>query len=138
MFPLPFLAKLYLNRDREFSQVSTKSGANAAFDGYAADDLRLFRNGHLPFVGRSAIPAALRTATPGDLRANAGVVTWQPLFADASRSGDLGYTHGTYEVKNDAVLTAKGNYMRFWKKLDGAWKIVLDVADPLPLEKKGQ
>ena len=124
-------------RDREFSRVSAKS-AFAAFQVYAADDVRLFRNEHLPFVGRNRIAAALSSATPGGLRANAGVVTWQPLFADASRSGDLGYTYGTYEVKNDGVLTAKGNYMRFWKKLDGAWKIVLDVADPLPLEKKGQ
>ena len=136
--PVTVSREALLNRDREFSQLSAKSGAFAAFEAYAADDVRLFRNEHLPFVGRSAIAAALRSATPGGVRANAGVVTWQPLFADASRSGDLGYTHGTYEVKNDGVLTAKGNYMRFWKKLDGAWKIVLDVADPLPLEKKGQ
>ena len=136
--PVTVSREVLLTRDREFSQVSTKSGTFAAFEAYAADDVRLFRNEHLPFVGRSAIPAALKSATPGGLRANAGVVTWQPLFADASRSGDLGYTHGTYEVKNEGALTAKGNYMRFWKKLNGVWKIVLDVADPLPLEKKGQ
>ena len=116
--------------DREFSKESANHGSVAAFTKYAADDVRLFRNDHLPFVGKSTIAEALG--------ANTGVVTWQPLFADASSSGDLGYTHGTYEVKKDGVLTAKGNYMRFWKKLDGAWKIVLDVADPLPLEKKSQ
>jgi ketosteroid isomerase-like protein len=119
-----------ITRDREFSKESANHGSLAAFTKYAADDVRLFRNDHLPFVGKSAIAEALRVKE--------GVLTWQPLFADASSSGDLGYTHGTYKVKTDRVLTAKGNYMRFWKKLDGVWKVVLDVADPLPLEKKGQ
>lgn len=136
--PVAVSREALLNSDREFSQVSAKSGANAAFEAYAADEVRLFRKEHLPFVGRGAIPAALKSATPGGLGAKAEVVTWQPLSSDASRSGDLGYTHGTYEVKSDGVLTAKGNYMRFWKKLNGVWRIVLDVADPLPLEKKSQ
>lgn len=116
------------NLDREFSAASAKQGAVAAFTSYAAEEVRLFRNDHFPFVGKTAIAEALG--------ASKGMLTWQPAFADASRSGDLGYTYGSYEVKSDGVPTAKGNYMRFWKKQNGEWKVVLDVADPLPLEEK--
>jgi ketosteroid isomerase-like protein len=100
----------------------------AAFTKFAAEEVRLFRNEHLPFSGKQAIAEAL-----GDSK---GVLTWQPAFSDASRSGDLGYTYGTYEAKTDGVLVGKGNYMRFWKKRAGVWRMVLDVADPLPLTEK--
>ena len=116
------------SRDREFSQASASQGSVAAFSAYAADEVRLFRNDHLPFVGKRAIATALSSSK--------GVLTWQPAFADASRSGDLGYTYGTYEEKTDGVMTAKGNYMRFWKKQGEVWRMVVDVADPLPLTEK--
>ncbi len=119
-----------ISRDREFSQESAKQGSAASFTKYAAEDVKLFRNNHLPFVGKSDITAALEASN--------GVLTWQPESADASRSGDLGYTYGRYEVKTDGVLTAKGNYMRFWKKQDGVWRVVVDVNDPLPLAEKGE
>ncbi|HKR60248.1 MAG TPA: nuclear transport factor 2 family protein [Pyrinomonadaceae bacterium] len=126
--PVATSRKSLLGRDYEFSQSSAKEGVVAAFTKYAAEDVRVFRNDHFPFVGKQAIPEAL-SGTKGTL-------TWDPAFADASRSGDLGYTYGTYEVKTDGALTAKGNYMRFWRKIDGAWRVVLDVADPLALEEK--
>lgn len=116
-----------LSFDREFSQESAKHGPVAAFTKYAAEEVRLFRNKHLPFVGKGDMAAALE--------ASIGVLTWQPEAADASRSGDLGYTYGRYEAKTDGMLTAKGNYMRFWKKQGGVWRVVIDVDDPLPLTK---
>lgn len=118
------------NRDREFSSESAKLGAAAAFTKFAAEDVRLFRNDHFPFVGKQAIPEAIG--------AGKGVLTWEPEFSDASRSGDLGYTYGTYQVNTDGVLTAKGNYMRFWKKQGGVWRVVLDVANPLSLKDENQ
>ena len=124
--------ELLSNHDREFSKISAAKGASAAFSSYSAGDVRLFRNGHLPFVGKSSIAQALGESQQG-------VLTWQPTAADVSRSGDLGYTYGVYELRsNDAAkkLTGKGNYMRFWKKQDGVWRVVLDVADPLPIEEK--
>ncbi len=126
---VPFAAsrEALMNRDREFSQESARQGPVAAFTKYAAEEVRLFRNGHFPFAGKGAIAEALA--------ASKGVLTWEPAFADASRSGDLGYTYGLYEAKTDGVLTAKGNYMRFWKKQNGVWRVVVDVEDPLPLSK---
>lgn len=126
--PLAVSREALTSRDREFSQESASHGSVAAFTKFAAEEVRLFRNEHLPFAGKRAIAEALSTSK--------GALTWQPAFADASRSGDLGYTYGTYEEKTDGVLNAKGNYMRFWKKQGGKWRMVVDVADPLPLTEK--
>ena len=52
---------------------------------------------------------------------------------------DLGYTYGTYESRSKdtaKALIEKGNYLRIWKKHKGTWKVVLDVTNPLPPEKK--
>ena len=128
--PVAASREALMSRDRDFSQESAKRGSVAAFTKYAADEVRLFRNKHLPFLGKREIATALEASN--------GVLTWQPESADASRSGDLGFTYGRYEMKTDGVLTAKGNYMRFWKKQDGAWRVVVDVDDPLPLTEKSQ
>jgi ketosteroid isomerase-like protein len=126
--PIAASREALTSRDREFSQESASHGSVAAFTKCAAEEVRLFRNEHLPFSGKQAIAEALADGK--------GVLTWQPAFSDASRSGDLGYTYGTYEAKTDGVLVGKGNYMRFWKKQAGVWRVVLDVADPLPLTEK--
>ena len=45
-----------------------------------------------------------------------------------SVSGDLGYTHGTYEVTDETKkVIEKGSYVRIWKKQGNVWRIVLDV-----------
>ena len=118
-----------IRRERDFSNASAKQGAVKAFLNYSASDARLFRNDNFPFVGKSAAAKALAT--------NKNVWTWEPAFADVSRSADLGYTYGSYELRNnDAVLTEKGNYLRIWKKQNGPWRVVLDVTNPLPPEQK--
>lgn len=126
--PVKASREALLTRDREFSEDSSTEGSVAAYTKFSAEHVRLFRNDHFPFAGKGQIEEALRGTT--------GVLTWQPAFADASHSGDLGYSYGTYEVKNEGAVTAKGNYMRFWKKQGGEWRVVLDVADPLPPEPK--
>jgi ketosteroid isomerase-like protein len=122
---------ILLRVDREFSNTSALRGAAAAFRSYAASDVRLYRNDKFPFVGKLAAADAL---VP--LQAE---WTWTPSFADVSISGDLGYTYGVYEVreKNGArAVSEKGNYARVWKKEGSTWKLVIDVANPLPPESK--
>jgi hypothetical protein len=63
-----------------------------------------------------------------------GVIRYQPIAGDVSRSGDLGYTHGTYEKisATDATkIVERGNYVRIWEKQEGAWQIALDVTNPV-------
>ncbi len=67
-------------------------------------------------------------------------VSWQPVKAEAARSGDLAYTHGTYELgMNDPKgnpIRDRGKYVVVWKKqAGGGWKAVADIFNsdlPLP------
>lgn len=120
-----------LKVDREFSKASADQGAREAFLSYAAKDVRLFRNDHFPFVGKMAAADALAPVT--------AEWTWTPSFAGVSESGDLGYSYGVYELREKSgagTVSERGNYARVWKKVNDLWKLVVDVADPLPVETK--
>jgi ketosteroid isomerase-like protein len=116
-----------LKQERFFSQSSLKDTL-AAHLSYAADDIRFMRPGHFPVTGREAMRVAL-AAAPGTL-------SWEPTFAAAARSGELGYTYGDYEFKSvpqgdKPSAVEKGNYIRIWKKKDnGNWRVVVDVLAP--------
>ena len=59
------------------------------------------------------------------------ILTWRPIFATISRSDDLGYTTGPWELKktkDDPNPAAFGHYNTLWRKdPDGVWKVVVDV-----------
>ena len=59
-------------------------------------------------------------------------VKWQPLKVEVARSGDIGYSHGAYELTmNDPKgnpLMDHGKYVEIWKKQsDGSWKCAVDT-----------
>lgn len=77
-------------------------------------------------------PDAIRTLFAGFWGMPAMTVHWQPVDVSASRSGDLGVSRGTYELKyNDAKgkpVTETGKYLTVWRKqADGSWKVVYDA-----------
>jgi ketosteroid isomerase-like protein len=118
-----------LARDREFATASSKSGGLQALQLFAAADVRVFREGVFPGSDK---PSATMTISKGLV-----AWTWQPLFADVSASGDLGYSHGLYELKKNgpgSLITEKGNYFRIWQKQNGPWAVIVDLANPLPPE----
>src|SRR6185436_7012 len=120
-----------LRTDREFSKSSADQGAVGALLLFAAHDVRVFRNGKMPFIGRKAAAGAMAPLSRE--------WTWKPTAGDVSISGDLGYSYGVYELREKSAtrpLIETGNYMRVWRKTKGTWAMVIDVADPLPLEKK--
>lgn len=117
-----------LDQERNFSIASRKDGFAKAFAFYAAPAVRLYRNDKFPFVGSAAAEQ--------ELAAHKAVLTWEPTFADVSNSGDLGYAYGLYELSDDSnAIVERGNYLRIWKKENGNWRVVLDVANPLPPKK---
>jgi ketosteroid isomerase-like protein len=111
-----------LDWDRDYLQRSTKHGLARTFMSYSSLDVRLYRAGSLPFIGRAVSANALESAK--------GQVSWTTVGGDVSRSGDLGYTYGTYEISDAAKVTERGSYVRIWENQGGVWRIVLDVANP--------
>ena len=55
-------------------------------------------------------------------------------FAESARSGDLGYTWGTYAVGAQGAPGAeRGFYTRVWTRTRaGVWRVALDVLQPQP------
>jgi len=104
-------------------------GVAAAYSQVLSPSARLHRNGDMPFTTPASIREFLATQPPSG--------SWETLHAETSRAGDLGYTHGKYQLAKDGAAVEKGYYMRVWKRnANGEWKLVLDVTSPLPAESK--
>lgn len=84
---------------------------------------RLHRQNVMPLVGDKQILQWLATQsafTAADTR-----------FTEAARSGDLGYTWGTYTRKGARGANENGFYVRVWvRERNGQWKLAMDVLQP--------
>jgi len=110
------------DRDLELLQDAATHGFMRAFGLFASRNVRLYRVGHLPYLGVGASVVALASVK--------GHTSCAITGGDVSQSGDLGYTYGTYKITDASQVTEQGSYVRIWKKEGGEWRIVLDVANP--------
>ena len=120
------LREKLMKLETDFSAAVAKKGAVNAFEEYLAEDVRMLRADQAPALGKQR---ALEVVS-----SRLGNLSWQPTMADVSMSGDLGYTYGTFELKNRGVLVEHGSYVRVWKKIGRAWQVVMDVASPDPAQ----
>ncbi|HLA12071.1 MAG TPA: nuclear transport factor 2 family protein, partial [Pyrinomonadaceae bacterium] len=109
-----------LVRERELLDSVGSSGAGKAFQKFGAKSVRLFRENHTPFIGLEAASHALEQVGKN--------WAWETAFTAVSNSGDFGYSYGTYSLN----MIEKGNYLRIWRRQNESWKVVVDVASPLP------
>jgi ketosteroid isomerase-like protein len=117
-----------LQADREFSNASIENGMKKAFLDYISDDCVLLRAEQRPIEGRAAIETSFSQYS--DERS---MLSWTPLKAIISKSGDLGYTYGIWESKRKDTtgLVFKGTYLTIWKKnAEGKWEAILDTGNP--------
>jgi ketosteroid isomerase-like protein len=125
--------------DFGWSKAMTDKQLDATVSYYAAD-AAIYPPNAPTASGKDAIRTVWKAyfATPGF------VVTCHPVKIEASRSGDIGYTQGPYDL---AFADAKGNaikdhgkYLAVWKKQsDGAWRVVADIFNSdLPRLPAGQ
>jgi len=119
-----------LEADRAFAQATKERGLNGWLAGFAENGVMLPPNAPLT-EGR----AALRERMARALGYPGYSLTWQPLRAELSRSGDLGYTLGRFEASvtrnGERVVLQRGKYVSVWRKQkDGAWKVEVDISNP--------
>ena len=111
-----------LDRERMLNLDHVEQSTSAALIGYASRELRVYRAGSLPFIGRDASNRAL-------IRIK-GRFKSQTISGDVSRAGDLGWTHGTYDLTDaNQKVIERGSYVRIWKRQGGRWEVVLDITN---------
>lgn len=114
-----------LKTDIAFSQLSEQKGRNAAFGEYADSSATMLRSFSQPVNGRNSIVEVLNTHPDTGF-----ILTWVPVRADVARSGDLGYTYGTYVLQFNNVDKTGGTYCTIWKKdKNKQWKFALSTGN---------
>jgi ketosteroid isomerase-like protein len=112
-----------LKVEREFLAAAKASSLGQAYRSRLSDDARVHRPGVMPVAGKDALLDWLASQTT--------TLSGEPIKADVSRSGDLGYAYGSYELSG--AQPQKGYFARVWKRdAKGQWRIVLDTVSPLP------
>ena len=110
-----------IETDKAFSEYSHKHGMKKAFYHYAAESAVMLRDDSYPIVGREKIKELF-----ADRDDSLFTFTWEPSDADVAKSGELGYSYGTYKIQTKDTLL-EGTYVSIWKKdRKGNWKYVLD------------
>jgi ketosteroid isomerase-like protein len=95
--------------------------------GVAAEELRVYREGSFPAVGKNAAATLLS--------AKGGKMSFEQLGGDMSHSGDLAYSYGKYSLNRDRRVES-GHFFQIWQTdATGSWKLVLDWQQALPPEK---
>lgn len=112
----------------EFMKAALEHGS-AGYMSYYADNAAELPNGADVISGKENI-----AKTMGFLDDKNNRLTWSPVAADISASGDLGYTYGTFEFrakdKDGKETVDHGKYMSVWKKqADGSWKVAVDMGN---------
>ncbi len=111
-----------LDADRAFSKMSEEKGMKTAFLDYIDSNGVLLRPGYLPIVGADAVDFL------SQLPENEYIMKWEPVGGDVAKSGEMGFTYGTFKITpRDRDTVVYGTYVSVWKKqADGSWKLVLD------------
>jgi ketosteroid isomerase-like protein len=110
--------------EREFAAYAAEHGWVEAFHRYSTPDGQMAGPG-----GIATVAASLEGGPAGDRS-----LAWWPKLAGIARSGDLGFTTGSFSI--DAARTPRGQYFTVWKRQpDGSWRWVFDggpgsVLDP--------
>ena len=106
--------KSLVSADKEFSEAAAKNGLKSAFNNFAANDALAFRP--------NPVNAKAFYSTEPDTKN----LSWSPVFAKVSRSGDWGFTTGPYVL--EGTEKSYGDYLTLWKIVNGKWQAALDIA----------
>lgn len=113
--------------DLEWSKAASGKNMDKLVSFYA-DDGALYP----PNAPISAGIPAIKVAWTGMMNLPGFQVNWVPSRVEAAKSGDLGWSTGTYTMTTTLPGTAgtndHGKYVAVWKKQsDGNWKVEADI-----------
>jgi ketosteroid isomerase-like protein len=98
-----------------------------AFRQFGSDEVRIYRYGSFPTLGKEAGAKLLGPEQAG--------VAMEVMKSDMSSSADLAYTYGSY-LDTRTRPGEPGHFLQVWQTdASGAWKLVLDWQRPLPPPK---
>lgn len=119
-----------LEADQMFGAAAEKNAVEA-YATHTASDILFLRLRQQLVAGRDAVGK--------ELEKKPGTLTWKPIAADVSSSGDLGYTYGTGEFRSAEAGTPPhtGHYLRVWRRdAKGPWRVALDLMLLVPPQTK--
>lgn len=112
---------------QSFFEQAEMSGLAKAYKMFAAEDVRLLREGSFPILGRKD---ALER-----VKKDKGTVKFSKRMFFVG-GGDLAYLSDAYTLTKEDKTTVKGNLAQVWRLRNGNWQLVMDVWNQLPPEKK--
>jgi ketosteroid isomerase-like protein len=106
-----------------FFQLANQNNLRNAYKTYAADDIRVLREGKMPLLGKDNFLSELKKN-----KINVAFAKRSVFFGAA----DLAYITNTYTLTREDKSVEKGNFVQIWKMRGGKWQIVLDLFNPIP------
>jgi ketosteroid isomerase-like protein len=109
-----------VNAERAFAAFTAENGMRDGFVQFAADDALMFA------------PNAVNVKEfYRDQESTPALLKWQPIHAEISSSGDLGWSTGPWDWRAEPTADsadAFGHYNTVWKlQPDSTWKFVIDI-----------
>jgi ketosteroid isomerase-like protein len=119
-----------LQTDYEFSAMAVDQGVEQAYERFLATDAVQLPDGGMPLNGKQDIMANV-SASLGDTEFS---LSWEPVDAMVSASGDLGYTWGYYYLEatgeDGQPYAAEGKYANIWRHSNaGGWQVLVDMSN---------
>jgi ketosteroid isomerase-like protein len=121
--------------DALWSKAATARNLDVVLSYYSSDAVVLPANQEM-LTSKGDITKAWMT-----LLDPANTISWNPMYVEASQSGEMVYDVGSYTMvanpKKGKPTTDHGKYLSVWKKqADGSWKAVADTWNSdLPAKK---
>ena len=113
--------------DLAFSKLCVEKGMKVSFVEYADSNVIKLSNKDFAIRGKAELEKKI-AEQKDDFK-----LEWKPDFAEAAKSGDLGYTFGNWRLTKADGKLFYGNYMTVWKRqADGSWKYVMDAGNATP------
>ncbi|MET3113348.1 ketosteroid isomerase-like protein [Pedobacter sp. CG_S7] len=105
--------KSLVSAEKEFAASAAKSSEKSAFLAHAAPDAIVFR------------PNPVNVKSYYASQEDHKNLSWTPVYAKVSRSGDWGFTTGPFVLNGSEK--EYGQYLSIWKMVNGKWVLTLDI-----------